>query len=83
MKQIQPKGYGYYTPERVRDVCSGQAMTQHEDGLWYPVVPEPYYSFWERLRYAWDVLNYRADPLYWIFKTGFKRTPQGFEKSNK
>ena len=41
---------------------------------------ESYRSIIERMRFAWDVLTYRADPLYWYFERGFKRTTNGFKK---
>lgn len=76
MKNTKPKGYGAYTPKRVKNEVNAGAWVE-VDGLWYPAKPEPYYSVIERLKYAWDVLTYRADPLYWYFEKGFKRTPQG------
>jgi hypothetical protein len=75
----KPRGYGAYTPETIEKILTNSPMTQI-DGLWYPAKPEPYYSIKERLIYAWDVLTYKADPLYWYFDTGHKRTSKGFEK---
>ena len=71
MNKIQPKGYGYYTPTKVKNVVSSGAYCRGTDGLWYPAVPEPYYSFFERLRYAWHVLTYKADALYWVDEKEF------------
>jgi len=57
-------GYGAYTPkslfQSMKDMPSAQV-----DGKWIPARPEPYWSFWERLQQAWDVLRYKADALYW------------------
>ena len=36
-----------------------------KDGMWHNARPLPYYSFRTRLKMAWDILRYKADPLYW------------------
>lgn len=74
----KPIGYGAYTPKKLKDIIDSNVMVEI-NGLWYPAKPEPYYSLIERLRYAWDIINYKADPLYWHFEKGFKRTSKGFE----
>ena len=81
MNNKKPKGYGAWTPEKVKNALNNGAMVEI-DGLYYPAKPEPYYSFLERVRYAWDVLTYKAEPLYWYFEKGFKRTPQGMIKED-
>lgn len=55
----KPHGYGAFTPIRV---MLSIANVQRQGG-W--ARPEPYRSLGERLSYAWDILCYRADPLYW------------------
>ncbi|TXG76590.1 hypothetical protein E6Q11_04285 [Candidatus Dojkabacteria bacterium] len=74
----KPKGYGAYTPDKIKEIFTNVCMVEI-DGLWYPARPEPYKSFIERIRYAWDILTYKAEPLYWYFKKGYKRTSKGFE----
>lgn len=78
MKNNKPKGYGAYTPKRVKDEFNSGTLVEI-NGLWYPAKSEPYKSLSERLRFAWDVLTYKADPLYWYFEKGYKRTPKGLE----
>lgn len=74
---MKPKGYGYYTPE---SLYATTAWQNRPDGDWEPARPEPHYSLKERLRYAWHILTYKADPLYWYFPKGWKRTPEGLKK---
>ena len=59
----KPRGYSSYTPNEIVK-CVGEAATEH-DGKWIPARPEPFPSFIERLKQAWDVLSYKADALYW------------------
>lgn len=40
-------------------------MAKGLSGRWHVARPEPYRSFWCRLRQAFDVLRYRADAIYW------------------
>ena len=57
----KPKGWGAYTPGTLmRTINSGI----HTRGRRWSR-PEPYWSFIERLRHAFDVLTYKADALYW------------------
>jgi len=57
-------GWGAYTPKKLYETIKNGPQAQ-VDGQWIPARPEPYWSFKERLRQAWDVLTYRADALYW------------------
>lgn len=57
----KPRGHGAYTPT---DIMNWDCSTEIE-GRWVPARPLPFYSFWNRLKQAWDVLRYRADALYW------------------
>jgi len=59
----RPRGYTAYTPLEIIEWTS-VAATEH-DGSWIPARPEPFPSFIDRLKQAWDVLTYRADALYW------------------
>ena len=34
-------------------------------GYWCNARPEPFRSFFTRLKMAWDVLTYKADSIYW------------------
>ena len=36
-----------------------------KSGKWRVARPLPFYSLRNRLKLAWDVLNYRADVIYW------------------
>lgn len=35
------------------------------NGQWVPARPDPYYSFFNRLKLAWMVLRYKADVFVW------------------
>lgn len=60
----RPVGYGSFTPNKI--IADHENMPKAlVDGKWMMARPEPYWSFWERLRQAWDVLTYKADALYW------------------
>lgn len=82
MNKEKPKGYGYWTPESIERACTSGAMVE-KDGLWYPAQPCQYQSIIDRIRGAWAVLTYKADPLYWYFEKGYKRTPKGMIKEEK
>lgn len=79
---MKPRGYGAYTPNKVREVVMGGKMVEREDGLWEPAVPLPYYSWIERLLQAWDVFTYKADALYWEFD-GVKRLTYAEQMAEK
>jgi hypothetical protein len=60
-----PIGYGSYNVENLIATIKNMPDVEIKKGKWIKARPEPYYSFWERLRQAWDVLTYKADALYW------------------
>lgn len=50
---------------RIEDLVHSNASFEAEDGRWLPACPEPFYSFWFRLRDAWAVFRYRAEAVTW------------------
>lgn len=56
----RPRGFGAWTPKRLYKALQGIGGP----GPNLPR-PYPYFSFWVRLKQAWDVFKYRADALYW------------------
>jgi hypothetical protein len=55
--------WGAYTDKDLGISLPTQA--QGTDGNWYNARPIPYYSLITRIKLAWDVFRYKADPLYW------------------
>jgi hypothetical protein len=65
---FRPRGHGAYTPVDILNWdCSTEIQSRGfcRGGRWVLARPLPFYSFWNRLKQAWDVLRYRADALYW------------------
>lgn len=56
---VKPRGYGAYTPKKLINVLNSCATKLG----W--ARPLPYYSLFERIAQAFDVLTYKADALYW------------------
>ncbi len=56
----KPNSFGAYTPG---SLIRSQKNIGRSDGKW--ARPYPYFSFWTRVKQAWDVFKYRADALYW------------------
>lgn len=60
-------GYGSYNVNELVATAKDMPLAKGKETgqMWIPARPEPYWSFWERLQQAWDVLTYKADALYW------------------